>query len=174
MEPQQQPANLYFNPARAPTHQCKSCVEENARKINAVRSEFGPVLCHRHRNNADPPNVGWAYITSMELEIVNYLRYYGWTEEALAELAEKAHVEETRRVARRFTEVNIASDEEQIVPLTITPRPRRGSTQRRKIRASRNPHTPRKQTLAIEPQPAPSEDDMLSSDAYTSSDQYEF
>lgn len=101
-------ATIYSNPAKAPTHECARCIELAASKVAVVRSDFGPVLCHRHRDNSNAPTVGFAYINATELAIINHLRKFNWTEEALAELAEKVHREEMARMSSRFVEVSVA------------------------------------------------------------------
>ena len=96
------PATIYTNPARALLHECSTCLAEGAARPNTVRSEFGPVLCFRHRNNADGPDAGWIWATATEHSLINLLRANEWTEEGLAELVERAHQEELERVSERF------------------------------------------------------------------------
>jgi hypothetical protein len=108
-------ATLYTNPGRAPTHECETCVSNGAERIATVRSEFGPVLCHRHRDNTSPPTVGWAYITKREAKVINILRDFTWTESADLELSERAHQVEMERMNGRFAEIGVVDGSTALV-----------------------------------------------------------
>jgi hypothetical protein len=87
----QPPVILYWKSDEAPKIECTRCVELVVSRVISMPAQYGPIKCFRHRNNAAPPTVGWAYITQEEVQLINILRRYKWTTDALEEMLARDH-----------------------------------------------------------------------------------